>query len=98
MHPTTVVGITSGQFDEIVFAYDTGIERVIALKGADLHLYTKPNGRKCITVHTPYFSFAIFDYHLQVVGDGKKRKMIKIFPNGEHHNESLNIYLRTRKT
>ena len=96
MHPTPIVGVTEGQFEEIVFAYDSGIERIIALKGVDFHLYTKPSGLRCITVHTPYFSFAIFDYHLLVVGKGKKRKMIKIYPNGVNNNECLNIYIDTK--
>lgn len=93
MHPTSIVGITKGQFDDIVFAYDTGIERIIALDGADLHLFTKHNGTKCLTVHTPYFSLAIFDYLLQVVCKDKKKRIIRIQPKNVHNNQTLTIYL-----
>lgn len=92
MHPTPIVGITEGQMEEIIFAYDTGIERIITMHGADIHLFTKPRGTKCITVHTPFFSFAIFDYHLQVIGK-KKSKLLKIYPSGKNTNECLNIYV-----
>lgn len=92
MHPTPIVGITEGQMNEIIFAYDTGIERIITLPGADIHLFTKLRGTKCITVHTPFFSFAIYDYHLVVVGR-KNGKLLKIYPNGKNTNESLNIYV-----
>lgn len=95
MHPTSPIGVTEGQFNDIVFAYETGIERTIVLKGMDIHLFTKPGEIRCITVHTVYFSYALFDYNLQVVSK-KKHRMIRITPKDVHNNQALCIYLDTR--
>ena len=96
MHPTSPIGVPEGQFNDIIFAYETGIERTIVLKSMDIHLFTKPNDVRCITVHTLYFSYALFDYNLQVVCKKKKQRMIRITPKDVHNNQALCIYLDTR--
>lgn len=96
MHPTVAVGVTRGQFDDMIFAYDTGIERLIVLEGMDLHFFTKKNDVRCLTIHTKYFTYAIYDYNLCVVCKEKKRRLIKITPKGENTNQGLTIYLNGR--
>ncbi len=91
------VGITYGQAMQIKEeAYELGIDTVIAVHGAEFHFFEKKDGTKCMTYHSAYMNFAIYDYELSWVGPSKKKgnHAILIRPKNVHNNQKITIFIR----
>ena len=92
-----VLGLTYGQAMQIKEdAYELGIDTVISVHGAEFHFFQKKNGMKCMTYHSQYMNFAIYDYVLTWVGPRKKKgnHAILIRPKDAHNNQKITLFIR----
>ena len=64
--------------------------------GAEFHFFQKKNGMKCMTYHSQYMNFAIYDYVLTWVGPRKKKgnHAILIRPKDAHNNQKITLFIR----
>jgi hypothetical protein len=96
------IGIPYGEAMRIVNdAYEEGQEITVSLRNAELHFFSKKNGTKCMTYHSTYMNFAIYDYVLTWVGPRKgrnKTNAILIKPKNIRNNQSITIFVKRNRT